>query len=74
MSTFALTLHAGYRCRSSGECGETWAVPAEPHVLQSQSAPGLHEMVEAFRKTDLLLLHGADSKAFAREVLAIEGR
>ncbi len=33
MPTFALTLHARYRCRSSGECCATWAVPAEPHVL-----------------------------------------
>ena len=34
MPTFALTLHARYRCRSSGECCATWAVPAEPHVVQ----------------------------------------
>ncbi len=33
MPTFALTLHARYRCRSSGECCATWAVPAEPPVL-----------------------------------------
>ncbi len=53
MLAFALTLHARYRCRSSGECCGTWAVPA-------------------FRKSDLLLLHGLDSQAFAREIRAIE--
>jgi hypothetical protein len=32
MSTFCLTLHAGYRCRHSGECCRNWTVAAEPHV------------------------------------------
>jgi Fe-S-cluster containining protein len=33
MSTFCLTLHAGYGCRHSGECCRNWTVAAEPHVL-----------------------------------------
>jgi Fe-S-cluster containining protein len=33
MSTFCLTLHAGYRCRHTGECCRNWTVSAEPHVL-----------------------------------------
>jgi Fe-S-cluster containining protein len=33
MPTFSLTLHAGYRCRHSGECCSNWTVAAEPHVL-----------------------------------------
>ncbi len=33
MDAFCLTLHAGYRCRHSGDCCRTWTVPAEPHVL-----------------------------------------
>lgn len=32
MSTFCLTLHAGYRCRHTGECCRNWTVAAEPHV------------------------------------------
>jgi Fe-S-cluster containining protein len=32
MSTFCLTLHAGYRCRHTGECCRNWTVSAEPHV------------------------------------------
>jgi hypothetical protein len=34
MSTFCLTLHAGYRCRHTGECCRNWTVAAEPHVRQ----------------------------------------
>jgi hypothetical protein len=32
MSTFCLTLHAGYQCRHTGECCRNWTVVAEPHV------------------------------------------
>jgi Fe-S-cluster containining protein len=32
MSTFCLTVHAGYRCRHTGECCRNWTVAAEPHV------------------------------------------
>ena len=70
--------YQGQGLRSIVEWIRTCAALVRHFALQqarvTQSAPGLHEMVEAFRKTDLLLLHGADSQAFAREVLAIEGR
>lgn len=42
-------------------------------ALTGQRTPGVAEMVEAFRKSDLLLLHVIDSQAFARRVHAIEG-
>jgi Fe-S-cluster containining protein len=38
MPTFCLTLHAGYRCRHSGECCRNWTVAAEPHVVAAVEA------------------------------------
>jgi hypothetical protein len=143
MSTFSLTLHAGYRCRHTGECCRNWTVAAEPHVLhivgvlgdldgyaaweraciavfarsdlryqealdrvadatervrrwlvaasldgfdramrnflaarvfgKRQSAPTERDLLDAFRMSDLLLLHVVDTQAFARQVMALEG-
>ncbi len=41
MRALCLTLHAGYRCRHSGDCCRTWTVFAEPHVLQIVDARGI---------------------------------
>jgi Fe-S-cluster containining protein len=41
MSTFCLSLHAGYACRHSGECCTNWTVPAEPHVVELVARRGI---------------------------------
>jgi hypothetical protein len=43
------------------------------HALARQSAPAGPELVEAFRTSDLLLLHVIDTQAFARLAMVLEG-
>lgn len=41
MGVWGLDIHAGYRCRHSGACCESWTVPAEPQVVELVRARGL---------------------------------
>jgi hypothetical protein len=55
----------------------TCAALVRHHLLRSalarQSVPTSEDLLEAFRMTDLLLLHVVDTQAFARQAMVLEG-
>ncbi|MEN3338977.1 MAG: hypothetical protein V7647_2653 [Acidobacteriota bacterium] len=41
MATLCLSLHAGYACRHTGKCCQTWNVPADPPLIELAASGAL---------------------------------
>lgn len=69
--------YQGRGLRSIVEWLRTCAAAVRHHTLRTamarQSAPTERDLLDAFRMSDLLLLHVVDTQAFARQIMALEG-